>query len=72
MVDMMSGGRLVYGVGSGYLAHEFEGYDAEPAEKRDRFNENLDIVKRLMQGETLSYEGAFSKSKNVVLNVLLY
>lgn len=69
MVDMMSGGRLVYGVGSGYLAHEFVGYDRDPKEKRDRFNENLDIVKRLMAGETLSYEGQFSKSQKVALNV---
>jgi alkanesulfonate monooxygenase SsuD/methylene tetrahydromethanopterin reductase-like flavin-dependent oxidoreductase (luciferase family) len=70
MLDMMSGGRLVFGVGSGYLAHEFVGYDREPKEKRERFNENLDIVKRLMAGEVLSYSGKFSKSDRVVLNVL--
>jgi alkanesulfonate monooxygenase SsuD/methylene tetrahydromethanopterin reductase-like flavin-dependent oxidoreductase (luciferase family) len=69
MLDMMSGGRLVFGVGSGYLAHEFVGYDREPKEKRDRFNENLDLVKRLMAGETLSYQGRFSKSGKAVLNV---
>jgi alkanesulfonate monooxygenase SsuD/methylene tetrahydromethanopterin reductase-like flavin-dependent oxidoreductase (luciferase family) len=69
MVDTMSGGRLVFGVGSGYLAHEFVGYDSDPKEKRDRFNENLDLVKRLMAGETLSYKGTFSKSEKVVLNV---
>jgi alkanesulfonate monooxygenase SsuD/methylene tetrahydromethanopterin reductase-like flavin-dependent oxidoreductase (luciferase family) len=69
MVDLMSGGRLVFGVGSGYLVHEFVGYDSNPKEKRDRFNENLDIVKRLMAGETLSYKGSFSKSEKVVLNV---
>ena len=39
MLDMMSGGRFVFGVGSGYLSHEFTGYDSEPREKRDRFNE---------------------------------
>ena len=70
MVDMMSGGRLVFGVGSGYLAHEFTGYDADPKEKRDRFNENLAIVKRLMAGESFAYRGKFSKSEKVVLNVL--
>jgi alkanesulfonate monooxygenase SsuD/methylene tetrahydromethanopterin reductase-like flavin-dependent oxidoreductase (luciferase family) len=70
MVDMMSGGRLVFGVGSGYLAHEFIGYGKEGKEKRNRFNENLDIVKRLMGGETLSYKGQFSASEKVVLNVL--
>src|SRR5436309_1865163 len=70
MVDLMSGGRLVFGVGSGYLAHEFVGYGVDPKEKRDRFNEALDIVRRLMAGETLAYKGRFSSSDKVVLNVL--
>ena len=70
MLDMMSGGRLVFGVGSGYLVHEFVGYDADPKEKRDRFNENLALVKRLMAGESFAYQGKFSKSDKVVLNVL--
>lgn len=69
MLDMMSGGRFVFGVGSGYLAHEFQGYNRDPAEKRDRFNENLDLVRRLLAGETLSYQGRFSRSEKVVLNV---
>jgi len=69
MLDMMSGGRFVFGVGSGYLAHEFQGYDRDPAQKRDRFNENLDLVKRLLAGETLAYQGSFSKSEKVALNV---
>ena len=54
MVDMMSRGRLVFGVGSGYLAHEFAGFGIDPKEKRDRFNERLDIVKRLLAGETVA------------------
>ena len=70
MLDLMSGGRLVFGVGSGYLAHEFVGYGIDPQEKRDRFNEALDIVTRLMAGETLSYKGRYSASDKVVLNVL--
>ncbi len=69
MLDMLSGGRLVFGVGSGYLSHEFVGFDCDPKEKRDRFNENLNIIQRLMAGETLSYEGEYSKSAKVVLNV---
>lgn len=69
MLDMMSGGRFVFGVGSGYLAHEFVGFDAQPKQKRDRFNENLNLVKRLMAGESLSYEGQFSRSEKVALNV---
>ena len=51
MLDMMSGGRLVFGVGSGYLAHEFAGFEIDAKEKRARFNENLAIVRRLLAGE---------------------
>jgi alkanesulfonate monooxygenase SsuD/methylene tetrahydromethanopterin reductase-like flavin-dependent oxidoreductase (luciferase family) len=53
MLDLMCGGRLVFGVGSGYLAHEFAGFDMDPKDKRERFNAALDSVKRLMAGETV-------------------
>ena len=51
MLDMMSGGRLVFGVGSGYLAHEFAGYEVDPKAKRDLFNQKLAAVRRLLAGE---------------------
>lgn len=69
MVDVLSGGRLVYGVGSGYLPHEFAGYAIDPAEKRDRFDENLAIVRRLLAGERVSAKGKFSQVDAVALNV---
>jgi alkanesulfonate monooxygenase SsuD/methylene tetrahydromethanopterin reductase-like flavin-dependent oxidoreductase (luciferase family) len=41
MVDILSGGRFVLGVGSGYLKHEFEGFRIDPSE-RERFDEALE------------------------------
>lgn len=70
MVDVLSGGRLMYGVGSGYLAHEFEGYQVDPAEKRERFDETLAAVKQLLSGERTSYSGRYRKFKDVQLNVV--
>ena len=64
-----AGGSCI-GVGSGYLAHEFAGYDVDPAEKRDRFNENLAVVKRLLAGERVTAQGRFTKIDAVQLNVL--
>lgn len=69
MVDVLSGGRLVYGVGSGYLPHEFAGYAIDPAEKRDRFDENLSIVRRLLTGERVTAKGRFTTVDAVALNV---
>lgn len=70
MADVLSNGRLVMGVGSGYLKHEFEGYGINGAEKRERFDENLEVVSRLLKGERLTFKGQFNTIDNVQLNVL--
>ncbi len=70
MVDLLSGGRLLFGVGSGYLRHEFDGFGIDPAEKRERFDEALDLVLRLMRGERVRHQGRFSQLDGVALNVL--
>jgi alkanesulfonate monooxygenase SsuD/methylene tetrahydromethanopterin reductase-like flavin-dependent oxidoreductase (luciferase family) len=70
MVDVLSGGRTVLGVGSGYLKHEFEGYAVAPAEKRARFDENLAILKLALKGERFSYQGTFRSVTDVKLNVV--
>ncbi|MBI1201321.1 MAG: LLM class flavin-dependent oxidoreductase [Rhodopseudomonas sp.] len=69
MVDILSGGRLVYGVGSGYLSHEFAGFAVDPAEKRDRFDENLAVIRRLLAGERVTSKGKFQSIDAVALNV---
>jgi alkanesulfonate monooxygenase SsuD/methylene tetrahydromethanopterin reductase-like flavin-dependent oxidoreductase (luciferase family) len=69
MVDVLSHGRLVLGVGSGYLKHEFAGYGIDGAEKRERFDEGLAILRRLLAGETVATQGRFSRLDNVALNV---
>lgn len=70
MVDVLSGGRLVYGVGSGYLAHEFAGYAVDPAEKRDRFDENLAAIRELLDGKRVTTHGKYAKIDDVQINVL--
>ena len=69
MLDVLSGGRVMYGVGSGYLSHEFEGYGVDPAEKRDRFDDTLAAVKQLLSGQRTSYAGKFHNFTDVKLNV---
>ena len=62
MVDVLSGGRLDLGVGSGYLAHEYAGFGVDPAEKRARFDEALEILLRAWTGERFSYAGPITAS----------
>ena len=70
MVDVLSGGRLVLGVGSGYLKHEFEGYRIDGAEKRERFDEGLAILREALTGRRFSYQGKYTTIDNVQLNVV--
>jgi alkanesulfonate monooxygenase SsuD/methylene tetrahydromethanopterin reductase-like flavin-dependent oxidoreductase (luciferase family) len=69
LVDVLSGGRLELGVGSGYLAHEFAGFNIDPAEKRERFDENLYVLRRLLAGEKVSFQGRWNRLGSVQINV---
>ncbi|WZB73179.1 LLM class flavin-dependent oxidoreductase [Achromobacter xylosoxidans] len=69
LVDQLSQGRLSLGVGSGYLKHEFEGYDVDPAIKRERFDENLMLVERLLAGERVTHESRHNTIREVRINV---
>jgi len=68
MVDRLTGGRLNFGVGSGYLASELEAFGLDPAEKRERFDRNLQTVLAALRGEPVRAGGP--ASPEVRLNVL--
>lgn len=69
MVDVLSNGRLNLGVGSGYLQHEFDGYNIPIAEKRARFDEALAIFRKAWTGNRFSHNGQFHTVDKVQLNV---
>ena len=70
MVDVLSQGRLNLGVGSGYLSHEYAGFGVDPATKRERFDEALEILFRAWTGERFSYHGTYHRVDDVQLNVV--
>ena len=69
MVDVLSGGRLNFGAGSGYLKHEFEGFGVSPEEKRERFDEALAIIRKAWTGERFSHDGRFHRVRDVAIQV---
>jgi len=70
MVDILSGGRLVLGVGSGYLKHEFEGFRVNPAEKRERFDEALEVMTKALSVEGVSFHKKYLTVEDVAINVI--
>lgn len=66
-VDDLSNGRLIVGLGAGDfpLEHDSFGY---PFERRiARFEEAIEIISRLLKGETVTFNGEFYTTKEAAL-----
>ena len=69
LLDQLTGGRLVLGVGSGYLQHEFDGFRMGPWEKRARFDEALEIMRQAWLGRPFTYHGLYHHVQNTRIAV---
>jgi probable F420-dependent oxidoreductase len=58
-VDWLSGGRLDFGVGVGWLAEEFRAVDVPFERRGDRCRAYLEVMKRLWCDDVSAYEGPF-------------
>jgi alkanesulfonate monooxygenase SsuD/methylene tetrahydromethanopterin reductase-like flavin-dependent oxidoreductase (luciferase family) len=70
MLDICSNGRLNFGVGSGYLQHEFDGFSVPPADKSARFEEVLDVVLKAWSGARFTHTGRFYQLGELQLQVV--
>lgn len=69
-VDLMSDGRLTVGVGSGTDSHgELSRFDeiVDARERGARLDEGLDVIARLLEGETLAHVGTHFRVDGVSL-----
>ena len=67
MIDVMSGGRYLFGVGRGYQAGEYRGFNIPMDESRRRFDEVLDICLGLWTQDHFSYEGKIHRIDDVTI-----
>ena len=68
-LDVMTGGKLVFGAGLGYREVEFNGFGTSQAERGPRLEENLDAVLRLWQEDNVSIKGSHFELKDVTLSI---
>jgi alkanesulfonate monooxygenase SsuD/methylene tetrahydromethanopterin reductase-like flavin-dependent oxidoreductase (luciferase family) len=69
MVDVISNGRLDFGVGRGYQPHEFRmlGLADRQAKSREIFREALDVILGAWTNENFSYSGKHFQFDNIHL-----
>lgn len=65
LVDVLSGGRLDWGVGRGLFAFEYDGMGVSQDEGRERLEEGVDVVLRAWQEERLDYRGRFTRTEGL-------
>jgi probable F420-dependent oxidoreductase len=64
-VDVISGGRFELGAGVGFKREEFEGFGVPFKERGARTNQSLDIIRRALAGETVTFKSEFFDFQNI-------
>jgi alkanesulfonate monooxygenase SsuD/methylene tetrahydromethanopterin reductase-like flavin-dependent oxidoreductase (luciferase family) len=68
-LDHLSGGRLIFGAGSGFQSHDFApfGEELDPKVRAEKLDEALAILDGLWTGEAFSYHGNHYQVNEVTL-----
>jgi alkanesulfonate monooxygenase SsuD/methylene tetrahydromethanopterin reductase-like flavin-dependent oxidoreductase (luciferase family) len=67
-LDLLSGGRLDFGVGKGYRHNEFAGFCLPMEEADERFQESLEVITRAWTSDTRwSHAGKYFQFEDIVV-----
>lgn len=65
--DLLSGGRLEFGVGRGSIPSQFHGFGVSVADNRGRFDEALEIIRLAWTQERVNFRGRFYEVDDVAV-----
>ena len=60
-LDIVTGGRFIFGIGLGYRAVEDEAFGLGKGERVPRLYRHLDVVKRLWAGERVTFDSQYCR-----------
>jgi alkanesulfonate monooxygenase SsuD/methylene tetrahydromethanopterin reductase-like flavin-dependent oxidoreductase (luciferase family) len=67
-LDLISGGRLDFGIGKGYRHSEFKGFRIPPEEAEPRFEESVEVIAKSWLSRTrFSHRGRFWQFDDIVV-----
>ncbi|HVN88616.1 MAG TPA: LLM class flavin-dependent oxidoreductase [Candidatus Binataceae bacterium] len=64
-LDVMSNGRVEFGVGRGAIPAHFRGFGVNQGDSRERLFEELDVIRQAWTQERLNYSGKFFQFENI-------
>ena len=67
-LDIITGGRFVFGVGQGYRDVEFESFGIPKGSRGKRMVEAVEAIRRLWTEDNVTWEGEFFPFKGVTIN----
>ena len=67
IVDHISEGRLIFGVGRSSFLESYQGYNVDYAESRDMFCEALEVIQKAWTQESFSHAGKYYQFRDVRL-----
>jgi probable F420-dependent oxidoreductase len=65
--DVVSNGRLILGLGSGWHEPEYAAMGLPFSDRVSRFEESFELIRRLLAGERVTYDGPFTQVRDAVL-----
>jgi natural product biosynthesis luciferase-like monooxygenase protein len=65
MVDILSEGRLEFGLGRGYQPSEFRGLAVSMERTRERFDESYELIRRAWTQERCTFDGEFYQVRDL-------
>ncbi|MFI5322087.1 MAG: LLM class flavin-dependent oxidoreductase [Thermodesulfobacteriota bacterium] len=65
VVDLISGGRLILGLGLGYRPEEFAGFGRTLKERKGRMEESIEILNKSWTDEPFSHKGKYYRIENI-------
>lgn len=67
ILDILSRGKFIAGVGTGYREEDFKIFGVPMAERAGRMNESIELISRLWENERVTYKGKFFQLENFQL-----
>jgi natural product biosynthesis luciferase-like monooxygenase protein len=65
MLDQLSNGRVIFGIGRGFQKCEFDAFQRNMDDSRIAFEEAHDVIRKAWSEDRFSFDGRFTKVKNL-------